>query len=297
MSLYVKKYNNMGLDSDVKFCSLLLKRLDKILFDVRLAIYKDYPNISQGKLIKEIPNILNKDNFKIKDLELNQQDLFGMIFEFKFKIKANNRIFDGFLRRNNYELSKIYGNFELDIFGNTEISNFGDLILNGNKNLKDAIEFWIAKDARELQIPIQEAYIAPSIGNPEIDVSKRIWMYYSNPVDFLRDIIKFIKNLEEIEAPKYIKEEYEKINDKLKPYNDMFIARELYASEAFKPRFEEFVKENNISVMPGSLILFSNNLDNNFIFARELSEKLIFPVMKSVPGREEFIEIIKEKIK
>jgi len=296
MSLYVKKYGNMGLDSDIKFFSLLLRRLEKLLSDVRLVFYKDYPNISQGKIINEIPDILNKD-FKIKDLELNPQDFFGLIIEFKFKIKANNQIFDGFLRRNNYELSKIYGNFELDIFGNNDISNFGDLILNGNKNLKDAVELWIAKDARELHIPIQEAYIAPSIGYPEIDVSKRIWMYYFNPVDFLRDIIKFIKNLEEIEAPKYVKEEYEKMSDRLKPYNDRFIASELYSSEAFKPRFEEFVKENNISVAPGSLILSSDNLDNNFIFARELSEKIIFPVMKSVPGREQFIEIIKEKIK
>lgn len=118
----------------------------------------------------------------------------------------------------------------------------------------------------------------------------------SGPVDFLRDIIKFIKNFEEIDAPKYLKEEYLKLNDKLKPYDDRFVASELYSSERFKPKFDEFVEENKIAVVAGSLTISSNDLDRNFVFTREVAEKIIFPVMRKVPGRKDFIEIIKEEL-
>lgn len=247
-------------------------------------------------MIKEIPDALNKD-INVADLQKNISEFLNHIFEFKFKININNSIFDGFLRRNNYTLSKIYGSYEFDIFGNPKVSNFGDLILSGNENLKSVAEAWITKDAQHFKVQIQEAYIAPSSGDPEIDISKRIWMYYVNPADFVGDVIKFIKHFEDIEAPVYMKEEYKKISDRLKPYNDKFLASELYSSEKFKPKFDEFVRENNISAIAGSLIISSNDLDNNFVFARELSEKIIFPVMNAVPGREDFIEIIKTHIK
>ncbi len=223
MTLIAKKYADVPIDRDLKYCMALLNRLGTQLSDVKLVIYKDYPNISQGKMIKEIPDALNKD-INVADLQKNISELLNHIFEFKFKININNSIFDGFLRRNNYSLSKIYGSYEFDIFGNSKVSNFGDLILSGNENLKSVAEAWITKDAHQFKVQIQEAYIAPSSGDPEIDISKRIWMYYVNPADFVGDVIKFIKHFEDIESPVYMKEEYKKISDRLKPYNDKFLA-------------------------------------------------------------------------
>ena len=219
-----------------------------------------------------------------------------MIGKIVFKLKINDYLFDGYLRRNNIRLAKVYGQFELDIFGNKEISNLGDLIVYNAEKLKEIIQEWIIKDASNLKISIKEAYIASSVGDADIDLSKRIWVYYASPADFLKDVIKFIKYFEDIEAPKYLKKEYEQVIDRLDPYNETFIASQLYSSPKFKSKFEEYVKENNIAVGAGSLILSSNDLDNNFVFAREVSEKIVFPVMKSVPGRKAFIDIIDEKL-
>lgn len=297
MSLYVRKYGELDLNLDLKYCKILLRRLENYIDETNLIVYKDFPNISQGKIINEVNDPFSRD-IRVIDIVKDLSELFNCIFEFKFKLKVNGYIYDAYLRRNNFRLSRIYGQFEFDIFGNKHVSNFGDLILSQSQveTFKDIIQEWITKDAAQLKISIQEAYIGSSQGDPEIDISKRIWTYYSSPSDFLKDVIKFIKNFEDIDAPLYVKEEYDKINDKLKPYDDTFIARELYASIKFKPKFDEFVRENHIAVAPGSLIISSKNLDDNFIFAREVSEKIVFPVMKSVPGRKDFIEIINEKL-
>jgi len=296
MSLQLKKdYGELVLDEDMKFCRALLSRLSKSISEVSLRFYKHYPNLSQGQLLKEIKDPLNQD-VRLKDI-LNGNEYAHIIIEFDFKLHSNNVEYSAFIRRNNIRLSKIYGDFEFDIFGYGNISNLGDLIKSGDKEILRIIQDWIKKDAKVMKIGVREAYIASSEGSPEFDVSKRIWSYYANPVDFLRDVIKFIKYFEEIDAPRYVKEEYLEINDRLKPYNDWFIAKELYDAKGFKSKFSEFVKENNIAVASGSLILSSNDLDKNFVFIREISEKIIFPVMKSVPGRKDFIEIIKKQLK
>lgn len=187
MTLYAKCYSNFDYDLDLKYLKILLARLSSYISEVDLAVYKDYPNTSQGELIKTIPDIMNKD-IKIKDILLNLQELYKYIFEYQFKLKIKDIVYSGYLRRNNFVLSKGYGQYEFDIFGYKEISCFGDLLMYGEKNLKKFIEQWIKEDGKNLRIPIQEAFIASSFGDAETDISKRVWMYYSF------DIKKFLKH-------------------------------------------------------------------------------------------------------
>ena len=137
MSIYVRRYGEFDLNTDIRYCKLLLRRLDKFISNIHLVVYKDYPNITQGKIIKKIPNALNLD-YKVKDL-VSGHDIFNCIFEFKFRLKIDTYVFDAYLRRNNLTFSKAYGQFELDLFGNREISNLGDLILSGAEELKKMI--------------------------------------------------------------------------------------------------------------------------------------------------------------
>ena len=67
-------------------------------------------------------------------------------------------------------------------------------------------------------------------------------------------------------------------------------------SKKFSDKFNSMVLEKEIQIRKGSLILSSNNLENNFLLARELSEKMIFPVMKQVTGDTEFRDILDKSI-
>ena len=133
MGLCIKK-RNMNPNEDLKYCTILLKKMKGFISSVSLIVYENYPNISQGKIVKEIKDPLSK-NLVIKDIVPNQQNIYNYIYEFKFKLKVDDYIYDAFLRLNNYNLKKIYGNIILDIFGNSNVSNLGDLISLGNNKL------------------------------------------------------------------------------------------------------------------------------------------------------------------
>ena len=82
MSLYIRKFGETEINMDLKYCKVLLRRLEHQISDVKLVIYKDYPNISQGKIINELEEPMSKD-FKVKDIVKNLFELPTYIFEFK----------------------------------------------------------------------------------------------------------------------------------------------------------------------------------------------------------------------
>ena len=141
-----------------------------------------------------------------------------------------------------------------------------------------------------------------SYGEPSVDLSKRIWIYYSQPFFLIVDLLNFIKNFKELEIdkgyglPKYLLPDYEQIIHKIRPYSVDFLSKEFMSSPKFVKRFEHEVMQKAIEIRPGSLIISSNNLENNFLFARDLSEKMIFPVMSQVTGDKEFKDILDKSL-
>lgn len=272
--------------------------------EIILNVYKNYPDKIRGKLIKseKLERGILRD-IKIKDyIDFSKYSLSEIIFEFEFNINIDNENISCYIRLNNEHLRKIYGDIEMDIYPFKDIANLGDLIYKKDLvDLKNSIESAVKK-YKELKIPLKEAYICVSFGEPSIDLSKRVWIYYSNPIFLVSDLISFIKYFKELEfgegqdVPKYLIPYYEEIIHKLRPYSIDFLSREFMGSEKFVKRFENAVSEKQIIVKKGSLILSSNNIENNFLLARDLSEKLIFPVMKQVIGDKEFKDILDKSL-
>lgn len=286
-----RKYNE-----EIKLALLILESM-KPRGDIIMNVYKKYPDKIRGELIKSEKIEKNKD-IRIGDLGIRGFLLSELIFEFEFMIDVDGEDVSAYIRLNNDLLRKIYGDIEMDIYPFKDISNLGDLICKKDLNdLKNSIESAVSK-YKDLKIPLKEAYISVSFGEPSIDFSKRVWIYYSNPIFLVADLISFIKYFKELEfgdgesVPKYLIPSYEEIIHKLKPYNVDFLSREFMGSAKFQKKFNSAVSEKQVIVKPGSLILSSNNLENNFLLARDLSEKIIFPVMKQVIGDVEFKEIL-----
>lgn len=293
-----RKYNE-----EIKLALLILESVNP-KGEIIMNIYQGYPDKIRGKLLKSQKiekNVLR--DLRISDhIDLSRNSLYSLIIEFEFILNIGKEDISGYIRLNNDLLRKNYGDIEMDIYPFKDVSNLGDLIYKENLNdMKNAIESAILK-YKQFRIPLKEAYISVSFGEPTIDLTKRIWIYYSNPIFLVADLINFIKYFKELEfgeessVPKYLIPHYEEIIHKLKPYNVDFLSREFMSSEKFNKRFEEAVSEKQIAIKRHSLTLSSNSIENNFLLARDLSEKMIFPVMKQVTGDVEFKQILDKSL-
>ncbi len=148
MTLVVRLESSYDINNNFEFCKSLINNLKKFIESCELNLYKDYPNVSQGQLLdtvefNKIPTINIITVVKSISREVNINDV---IFQFDFKLKNKDLIYDGYLRLNNFILSKIFGNIELDIFPRDSIINLGELIFQEKTDeLKLIIEEWIKK--------------------------------------------------------------------------------------------------------------------------------------------------------
>jgi hypothetical protein len=296
------RYGSRNYNEEFKLGRAILNSIG-VRKDVMMNIYSKFPDKARGKLLKsEKIDDISKD-IKISDyVDLRQFPLNEIIIELEFILEIEKEKISGYLRINNDFLKKYFGDIELDIYPFKDISNFGDLIRKYDLiKIKESVEKTL-RESKIFGVYIREAYISVSEGEPSIDLSKRIWIYYSNPIFLVADLINFIKYFEELEieegmnVPKYLIPYYEEIIHKLKPYSVDFLSREFMTSGKFVKRFESAVSEKQVSIKKGSLILSSNNIENNFLLARDLSEKLIFPVMKQVTGDVEFKKILNDSL-
>ncbi len=301
--LRIKGYGEYkDLQQNLRFCLSLLNKLG--FEEINIKFFKNYPNKSQGELINSVKLELLKKEILVKDyVEIGKYLIWDIVIEIDFKIKIKGEIIDGFIRIYNNKLSKVYGDIEMDIYPFEDVSNFGDLIVNYKLNkFKEIIENHITKEAGYFKLKFKEAYISVSLGDSYIDPSKKIWIYYSSPALLIIDILSFIKNIKDIEVeegirvPSYLNEKYQKIIPQIRPYNNSFLGRELIGNEKFRGKFDDFVKENEVLAKSGSLILSSNDIHKNLNLIREISEKLIFPVMSKVTGETQFRDIINKTL-
>jgi len=299
LRLGMRRYND-----EIKFCIHLLKAVGAPEI-VKLNLYWNFPDKVRGKLLnsQEI-NINQMQEIKLSDyINFREYSLSEIIIEFEFNLLVNEKEISAYLRLNNECLRKSFGDLELDIYPFENISNFGDLLQKNNlEDIKKNIESVIVKYPKELGFIVKEAYIAVSYGEPSLDLSKRIWIYYSQPFLLIADLLNFIKNFKELEfdegfnVPNYLVPVYEGIIHKIRPYSVDFLSREFMGSEKFSKRFNYEVMQKTIEIRKGSLILSSNNIENNFLLARDLSEKMIFPVMQKVTGDTEFRDILDKSL-
>lgn len=171
------------LNEEIKLCRHLLKAVSapKIM---KVKLYQHFPDKIRGRLIKE----LEFNNDELGELRISnyvnfrEYPLSEIIVEFEFNLNVQGKEISSYIRLNNDSLRRNYGDIELDVYPFDDVSNFGDLIRKFNlKNFKENIERVIKKYPKEFGIVIKEAYIAVSQGEPSIDFSKRIWVYYSQP--------------------------------------------------------------------------------------------------------------------
>lgn len=295
------RYGARKLNSEIKLCRHILNAVSSSEI-IKVNIYENISDKING-------NIINKFEFNNNELNdivisnyvnLREHSLGKIIVDLEFNINVDDKLISSYIRINNDSMRRSFGDIEMDIYPFEDVSNFGDLIKKFKlDNFKIDIEKIIKKYPKEFGIIVNESYIAVSHGEPSIDFSKRIWMYYSQPYYFIMDILNFIKNFKELEVddgfgvPRYIIPDYEEILHKIKPYDVKFLSKQFMNSEGFSKIFNLSIKEKEIEVRPGSLIISSDDIENNFLLARDLSEKMIFPVMKKVTGEQEFREYLK----
>lgn len=194
-----RKYNE-----EIKLALLILESVNP-KGEIVMNIYKGYPDKIRGKLLKSQKiekNVLR--DLRISDyIDLRENSLYNLIIEFEFMLNIGKEDISGYIRLNNDLLRKNYGDIEMDIYPFKDISNLGDLIYKENlDDMKNAIESAILK-YKQFRIPLKEAYISVSFGEPSIDLTKRIWIYYSNPIFLVADLINFIKYFKELEFGEY----------------------------------------------------------------------------------------------
>lgn len=297
MTLVVRLFKRETI-IEIAYCKAFLKMLG-VLEDAKLLIYDSYPNISQGEILATL-NATQIDPIEetIKKYNLYNRPYSGLIYQFEFKIKLDRVLFDSYLRINNDFFSTFMGTIEFDIFPKGDIINLGDYFtLKSSKPMKDLIQRWIKESSKLYNIAIKEAYVGVSYGDFRVDYSKRIWAYHRYPKDFLIDVIKFIKNIQSLTVPEYLKKEYIPLLDNLAPYSEAFVAKEFTDSEKFNQLFSAFTNANKIKVGHGSLLLDTETTENTLLLLRYLSESIIEPVMKQVIGKKAFESLINNSLK
>lgn len=298
MSLVVRAYGRKPME-EVYYSAYLLDLLKSN--DVEFSIFEDYPNESQGELLfRGKADVVPKEKYKFDEFvdmyNVRKKQTSSLIYQFEFKLFLNNQIFDCFLRINNTVLSQPLGNIEFDLFPRGDIINFGDYVTRNKQNkVVSAIEDWITHSS-EYNITIKEAYIGISDGDFRYDYSKRIWFYYRHFKDYVVDVIRFIKNINKIELPHYLKEDYKEWSNKLAPYNELFIAKAFADSDKFRKLFYGYANKNMIPAQAGSLWIPAQSTENTLLLMRFVSEDLMFPVMDRVIGKNDFKRIINESL-